>query len=55
MRALQKMAWIELKLFLRQPMAAFFTLVFPLIGLRLRRDRPRQPEDPATEPAVAPL
>jgi len=35
--------------------AIISTLVFPLIGLRLRRDRPRQPEDPATEPAVAPL
>ncbi|MGI9021640.1 MAG: ABC transporter permease [Acidimicrobiales bacterium] len=30
-----KMTWTELKLFLRDPMAAFFTLVFPLMMLFL--------------------
>jgi len=33
------------------------TLVFPLLGLRLRRDRPREPEDQAsraTEPLATP-
>ena len=33
MKALQKMIIIEFKLFLRQPLAAFFTLVFPLFLL----------------------
>jgi ABC-2 type transport system permease protein len=33
MRSLYKLAWVELKLFLREPAAAFFTLVFPLIVL----------------------
>lgn len=33
MRALGKLTWIELKLFLREPVGAFFTLVFPLIIL----------------------
>lgn len=33
MRALGKLTWTELKLFLREPMAAFFTLAFPLIVL----------------------
>ena len=35
MRSLQKLTWVELKLFLREPMAAFFTLVFPLMMLFL--------------------
>jgi ABC-2 type transport system permease protein len=30
MRALLKMSWVEFKLFLREPVGAFFTLVFPL-------------------------
>jgi len=34
--------------------AIISTLAFPLIGLRLRRDRPREPEDPA-RPATRPL
>lgn len=33
MRALLKMSWVELKLFLREPVGAFFTLVFPLMLL----------------------
>jgi len=33
MKSLQKMTWMEAKLFLREPMSAFFTLVFPLIYL----------------------
>jgi len=33
MRALWKMAWVEFKLFLREPVGAFFTLVFPLMLL----------------------
>lgn len=35
MKSLQKMILIEFKLFLRQPMAAFFTLIFPLFLLLL--------------------
>lgn len=35
MRGLYKLTWIELKLFLREPMAAFFTLAFPLMMLFL--------------------
>ena len=31
MRGLSKLTWIEMKLFLREPLAAFFTLVFPLL------------------------
>jgi Kef-type K+ transport system membrane component KefB len=34
--------------------AIISTLAFPLIGLRLRRDQPREPEDPA-HPATPPL
>jgi Kef-type K+ transport system membrane component KefB len=37
--------------------AIISTLAFPLIGLRLRRDRPREPEDPdhrATQPLASP-
>lgn len=33
MRGLLKLSWTELKLFLREPMAAFFTLAFPLMML----------------------
>ncbi len=35
MRALAKLAWVETKLFLREPLAAFFTLLFPLLLLAL--------------------
>jgi len=35
MHGFWKLAWIEMKLFLREPMAAFFTLVFPLMLLFL--------------------
>lgn len=35
MRALAKMTWVEFKLFLREPIAAFFTLVFPLMLLAI--------------------
>jgi ABC-2 type transport system permease protein len=35
MNALKKMAWIELKLFIREPTAAFFTLVFPVMMLMI--------------------
>ena len=35
MRSLQKMFYIEMKLFLREPMAAFFTLMFPSLLLLL--------------------
>ena len=35
MSALSKLTWVELKLFLREPMAAFFTLAFPLMMLFL--------------------
>ena len=31
MKSLSKMTWMEAKLFLREPVGAFFTLVFPLI------------------------
>ncbi|HKA21363.1 MAG TPA: ABC transporter permease [Blastocatellia bacterium] len=34
-RGIHKLAWIELKLFLREPIAAFFTLAFPLMMLFL--------------------
>lgn len=33
MKSLEKMSWMEAKLFLREPASAFFTLVFPLIYL----------------------
>ncbi len=33
MKSFLKMSWMEAKLFLREPMSAFFTLVFPLIYL----------------------
>ena len=33
MTALLKMTWMEMKLFLREPLAAFFTLAFPLMVL----------------------
>ncbi len=33
MRGLWQLTWIEIKLFLREPAAAFFTLVFPLMVL----------------------
>jgi ABC-2 type transport system permease protein len=35
MKSLWKMTWVELKLFLREPIGAFFTLVFPLMMLFL--------------------
>jgi ABC-2 type transport system permease protein len=35
MKSLFKMTWMEAKLFLREPVSAFFTLVFPLIYLFL--------------------
>jgi len=35
MKALAKYTWTEIKLFLREPMGAFFTLVFPLMMLFL--------------------
>ena len=35
MKSLLKMTWMEAKLFLREPMSAFFTLVFPLMYLFL--------------------
>jgi ABC-2 type transport system permease protein len=35
MSALTKYTWIEIKLFLREPIGAFFTLVFPLMMLFL--------------------
>jgi len=35
MRGLWKLTWIEMKLFLREPMATFFTLVFPMMLLFL--------------------
>lgn len=35
MHGLLKLTWIELKLFLREPIAAFFTLAFPLMMLFL--------------------
>ena len=33
MKSLWKMTWMEAKLFLREPVSAFFTLVFPLVML----------------------
>jgi ABC-2 type transport system permease protein len=33
MKSLSKMTWMEAKLFLREPVSAFFTLVFPLVML----------------------
>ncbi|HEY4691970.1 MAG TPA: ABC transporter permease [Bellilinea sp.] len=33
MKSLLKMTWIEAKLFLREPVSAFFTLIFPLLML----------------------
>jgi len=35
MKSLWKMTWVEAKLFLREPVGAFFTLVFPLMMLFL--------------------
>ena len=35
MQGLFKLTWIELKLFSREPIAAFFTLAFPLMMLFL--------------------
>jgi ABC-2 type transport system permease protein len=35
MRSLTKMTWMEIKLFLREPVGAFFTLIFPLMMLFL--------------------
>ena len=35
MRGLLKLTWVEFKLFLREPVAAFFTLLFPLMMLFL--------------------
>ncbi|MGB3634882.1 MAG: ABC transporter permease [Rubrobacteraceae bacterium] len=35
MHALSKMTWVELKLFLREPAAVFFTLAFPVMVLLL--------------------
>jgi ABC-2 type transport system permease protein len=35
MKSLLKMTWMEAKLFLREPLGAFFTLVFPLMMLFL--------------------
>jgi ABC-2 type transport system permease protein len=35
MKSLMKMTWMEAKLFLREPVGAFFTLVFPLMFLFL--------------------
>jgi len=35
MRGLWKLTWVELKLFLRNPYGAFFTLIFPLMMLFL--------------------
>ena len=35
MRSLLKMTWMEAKLFLREPVSAFFTLIFPLLMLFL--------------------
>ncbi|MCG8349272.1 MAG: ABC transporter permease [Chloroflexales bacterium] len=35
MRALLKMTWVEIKLFMREPVAVFFTLAFPLLLLFL--------------------
>lgn len=35
MKSLIKMTWMELKLFMREPVGAFFTLIFPLMMLFL--------------------
>ena len=35
MRGFWKMTWVEMKLFLREPMASFFTLIFPLMLLMI--------------------
>jgi ABC-2 type transport system permease protein len=35
MKSLMKMTWMEIKLFFREPVGAFFTLVFPLMMLFL--------------------
>src|SRR4030042_4767053 len=35
MKSLLKMTWMEIKLFLREPLGAFFTLIFPLMMLFL--------------------
>src|SRR5512136_2231618 len=35
MKSLLKMTWVEAKLFLREPIGAFFTLAFPLMMLFL--------------------
>jgi ABC-2 type transport system permease protein len=35
MKSLLKLSWMEIKLFLREPIGAFFTLVFPLMMLFL--------------------
>ena len=35
MKSLLKMTWVEAKLFLREPVGAFFTLAFPLMMLFL--------------------
>ena len=35
MKGFWKLAWVEIKLYLRQPEAAFFTLVFPMLLLFL--------------------
>ena len=35
MKSLLKLTWMEVKLFLREPIGAFFTLVFPLMMLFL--------------------
>jgi ABC-2 type transport system permease protein len=35
MKSLLKMTWMEAKLFLREPVSAFFTLIFPLMYLLL--------------------
>lgn len=35
MRSLWKLTWVELKLFLREPIGAFFTLAFPVLVLLL--------------------
>jgi hypothetical protein len=35
MKSLLKMTWMETKLFLREPVGAFFTLIFPLMMLFL--------------------
>ena len=33
MKGFWKLAWVEIKIYLRQPQAAFFTVFFPLILL----------------------